>query len=204
VNTKQEEMWRGHFGDEYALRSPGNELSNRGFFTSVLRQNENKRLELGSIVELGAGVGSNLRALHWMYPGAELAAVELNDSAAGKLPAYVDLHLGSILDWEPTKKYELAFTKGVLIHINPDHLGMAYETLHRASSRWILIAEYYNPTPVEVQYRGHEGLLFKRDFAGEMLDRHKDLKMKGYGFVWKRDPDFPQDDITWFLLEKQA
>jgi spore coat polysaccharide biosynthesis protein SpsF len=25
-----------------------------------------------------------------------------------------------------------------------------------------------------------------------------------YGFAYHRDPAFPQDDITWFLLEKTA
>jgi len=63
--------------------------------------------------------------------------------------------------------------------------------------------EYYNPVPVEVSYRGHQGKLFKRDFSGEMLDKFKDLRLIRYGFVYHRDPSFPQDDITWFLLEKK-
>jgi spore coat polysaccharide biosynthesis protein SpsF len=25
-----------------------------------------------------------------------------------------------------------------------------------------------------------------------------------YGFAYRRDPNFPQDDITWFLLEKRG
>ena len=51
-------------------------------------------------------------------------------------------------------------------------------------------------------YRGHEGKLFKRDFAGELLDKYPDLKLIDYGFVYHRDTNFPQDDCTWFLLEK--
>jgi hypothetical protein len=34
-----------------------------------------------------------------------------------------------------------------------------------------------------------------------MLDRFPDLSLVEYGFVYHRDP-FPQDDLTWFLLEK--
>jgi spore coat polysaccharide biosynthesis protein SpsF len=45
--------------------------------------------------------------------------------------------------------------------------------------------------------------LFKRDFAGEMMDRYPDLKLLDYGFVYHRDPAFPDDDITWFLMEKK-
>ena len=53
-----------------------------------------------------------------------------------------------------------------------------------------------------IPYRGNEDRLFKRDFAGELMNRFPTLKLLDYGFVWKRDPVFPQDDITWFLLEK--
>jgi len=73
---------------------------------------------------------------------------------------------------------------------------------HRACNRYICLAEYYNPTPMEVPYRGHSGRLYKRDFAGEMLERFPDLSLVDYGFVYHRDPNFPLDDITWFLLEK--
>ena len=66
----------------------------------------------------------------------------------------------------------------------------------------MLIAEYYNPTPVEVTYRGHSRRLFKRDFAGELLSAYDDLQLVDYGFSYHGDPVMPQDDITWFLLEK--
>jgi len=53
-------------------------------------------------------------------------------------------------------------------------------------------------------YRDHTDRLFKRDFTGEMLDMFSDLELVDYGFVYRRDPIFPQDDITWFLLEKNV
>ena len=92
--------------------------------------------------------------------------------------------------------------KGVLIHIAPEELLEVYDKLYNSSKRYICIAEYYNPVPVEVQYRGHSGKLFKRDFTGEMLDKYSDLQLVDYGFIYHRDNNFPQDDITWFLLEK--
>ncbi|MBV7550115.1 hypothetical protein KW849_27925 [Pseudomonas sp. PDM26] len=57
--------------------------------------------------------------------------------------------------------------------------------------------------PVEAPYRGNSGKLFKRDFAGEMLDRYDDLHLVDYGFDYHRDRQFPVDDITWFVLEKR-
>jgi pseudaminic acid biosynthesis-associated methylase len=97
--------------------------------------------------------------------------------------------------------YDLTFTKGVLIHIQPDALSAAYDNLYRLSRRYIMVCEYYNPTPARLDYRGHKDRLFKRDFAGELIDRYG-LKLLDYGFVYHRDPVAPQDDATWFLMEK--
>lgn len=205
----QEVAWAGEHGDTYNRRSPGNEDANFHFFERVLNLGAQKRLgwpqiKPGSIIELGAGQGANLRALHRLLPAAELAGVELNRQAAQVLAATTHatrVYNASIFDWEPDRQWELAFTKGLLIHIHPDEIGMAYEMLHRAAARWILIAEYHNPTPVNVPYQGREDLLWKRDFAGEMLDRYPDLGLVDYGFVYRRDRA-PQDDLNWFLLEK--
>lgn len=93
-------------------------------------------------------------------------------------------------------------SKGVLIHINPDMLQKVYDKLYGCTSKYLLIAEYYNPKPVAIDYRGHENKLFKRDFAGELMDKFSDLTLRDYGFIYHRDPSFPQDDVTWFLLEK--
>lgn len=94
--------------------------------------------------------------------------------------------------------------KGVLIHIQPESLSSVYDVLHKATARYLLVCEYYNPTPVTIPYRGHIDRLFKRDFCGELLDRHEDLRLLDYGFAYHRDPDFPQDDINWFLLGKRG
>jgi spore coat polysaccharide biosynthesis protein SpsF len=92
--------------------------------------------------------------------------------------------------------------KTVLIHIEPSRLADAYKVMHAACGRYICVAEYYNPTPMHVPYRGHQNKLFKRDFAGELLDTYPDLRLVDYGFQYHRD-QAPQDDVTWFLLEKR-
>jgi spore coat polysaccharide biosynthesis protein SpsF len=97
---------------------------------------------------------------------------------------------------------DLVLIKGVLIHLNPEVLPQAYELLYRSSSKYICVAEYYNPTPIAVPYRGHEDKLFKRDFAGEIMKKFNDLRLVDYGFAYHGDSNFPQDDITWFLMEK--
>ncbi len=34
------------------------------------------------------------------------------------------------------------------------------------------------------------------------MDKYKDLKLVDYGFAYHRDMKSAQDDVTWFLLEK--
>ena len=201
--TPQENFWAGDFGNEYIDRNCGQELleSNLRFFSAALKQASH----ISSCLELGANIGMNLRALKLLYPDIDLRAVEINPTAANSLSEFIgddNVFRGSILDFPIGRQSELLLIKTVLIHINPVMLQAVYEKIYNASSRYILMCEYYNSTPVTISYRGHEDRLFKRDFAGEILDRYKDLKLVDYGFVWKRDPCFPQDDITWFLLEK--
>ena len=57
------------------------------------------------------------------------------------------------------------------------------------SKKYILISEYYNPTPVQVTYRGHKNRLYKRDFAGDLLKKFKKIKLVDYGFIYKNDPN---------------
>ncbi len=107
----------------------------------------------------------------------------------------------SILNAEVDRTFDVVFTKGVLIHIAPEQLDQVYKRIHDFSSRYILIAEYYSPSPVSIDYRGYKEKLFKRDFAGELMDKYSDLKLIRNGFSYHRGK-FPQDDLNWFLLEK--
>lgn len=198
----QEQFWRGEFGNAYSQRSPGDVVANYRFFELVLDRIFEDAQVLNSICELGCGVGANLKALRQHLPSVQLAGVEINEAAAAQAWAHGEIYRSSLLDWRPPKQWELAFTKGVLIHIAPDDLPKAYDALYQASSRYVVVAEYYNPTPAEVPYRGHAGRLWKRDFAGEMLDRYP-LELVSYGFAYHRDIDTPQDDLTWFLMEKR-
>ena len=201
--TPQEEFWAGEFGTDYIGRNNSEELlaSNLNFFTKALKQAG----RLTSCLEFGANIGMNLKALQLLYPGMHLEAIEINPDAAQQLTNLIgESHVfeGSIFEYPVATKVDLSLIKGVLIHIDPDMLDTVYEKLYQASNRLILICEYYNPTPVSISYRGHADRLFKRDFAGEMLEKYPDLMLVDYGFSYRRDPAFPQDDITWFLMQK--
>lgn len=200
--TEQEAFWAGEFGDEYAARNRGASwiASNLALFAKILARTNNVR----SVIEFGANIGLNLQAIRQLLPDAGLTALEINAQAVEELRKLrgIEIVHESLLVYAPAKSFDFVLIKGVLIHINPDALAGAYATLYKSSARYICLAEYYNPTPAAIPYRGHSDRLFKRDFAGELMKAYPDLRLVDYGFVYRGDPNFPQDDVTWFLMEK--
>lgn len=202
--SKTEEFWKGEFGIEYAKRNTGLVARNAVFFAKALLPVMGIR-QPQSVLELGCGTGQNLEALQLLLgTQTELEGIEINEQAAKACKVGI-IHVRSLLGLTGStwlRTWDLVLTKGVLIHQPPEELPRIYDMMYRASNRYIFIAEYYNPIPVEVEYRGHQGVLWKRDFAGELMDQHPDVKLVDTGFAYHRAPQ-PQDDLTWFLLEKQ-
>ncbi len=207
LQTAQEQYWKGEKGDEYQARNSGGKVgsveSNIDLFKKVLQcvPAEN----IGSLIEFGAGIGNNLRAWRHLLPACKLNAVEINEKAAAQIPRDVATHVGTFLVPLPPGparvQYDMTMTKGALIHVAPEALALAYDNLYRLSRRYILICEYYSPTPRTIPYRDRLEILYLRDFAGELMDKYPHLVCKGYGFTWRKDT-YPQDDVTTFLLEK--
>lgn len=201
--TPQEQFWAGEFGDEYLARNDGPRFAEAKL--ALFRAALAKTSGVSSVVEFGCNIGMNLIALAQLLPQARLHAVEINATAAAiareRLPQ-ARITEGSLFDYDTDPGCDLAFTCGVMIHLNPEMLPAVYARLAAASRKYVLIVEYYNPSPVTVNYRGHSDRLFKRDFAGEFLDANPEFRLVDYGFVYRRDPRVPLDDLTWFLLEK--
>ena len=215
MTSEQDSFWSHSFGNDYISRNNSSSFRASGinFFSRALRQAS----ALGNpglaprCIEFGPNIGINLAALNFLYPRMIQYGVEVNQKAAEELSKslpWVNVKNESILNFKPDMQCDLVLAKTLLIHIHPSNLPLVYKTLYDSSSKYILIAEYYNPTPVMIEYRGHSNKLFKRDFCGELLDLYSEaqykLKLLDYGFVYYRDPQFPQDDITWFLLEKES
>ncbi len=207
--TDQEKFWAGDFGREYSKRNAGSSMiaSNIAMFADIFRGRGN----VSSVLECGANIGLNLAALKTLFPNQTQYAIEINSHASKVLKENVpqcEVFEASVLDFEVDKfspgTVDLVFTKGVLIHINPNQLKCVYEKLIGLASQYLLICEYFNPNPVSIEYRGFKERLFKRDFAGEILALDSSLSLMDYGFVYHGDSNFPQDDITWFLLGKSS
>lgn len=203
LGTEQEDFWIGEFGDSYIARNDSDAIvaGNVQLFSQALRKTAPK-----SILEIGANIGMNLAALQVLFPTIEMTAVEINATAASELSRRFPgarVENCSVLDSAIDCQFELVLTKGVLIHLNPGLLSKVYRKISDWAERYVLFAEYYNPSPLSIPYRGHSERLFKRDFAGEFLSQHPEFDLRDYGFVYHGDPAHPDDDITWFLMERR-
>ena len=202
--NEQEKFWASNFGDDYIERNKVEDLlpAKISLFSDIIKNTSS----IKSFIEFGPNTGVNLIALKHLMPSANLNAVELNKNAIHvlkNLKICNNIWQDSILKFKRQHIADLSFTSGVLIHLSPEHLNYAYEALYKSSHKYILICEYYNPSPVELSYRGHKQKLFKRDFAGELLSKYSDLVLVNYGFRYYRDNNLPLDDITWFLMKKK-
>ncbi len=204
--TPQVDFWRGDFGDAYTDRnvaSPEQLQARRAMWVQIL--SHTLPAPPRSILEIGANLGINLRALRALT-SARLLAVEPSDKARQqlvdeKVVAASDVCGGTASSIDlPDRVADLVFTSGVLIHIHPDHLEASVREIHRCTARWIGAIEYFSDKPEMIPYRGHNDRLFKRDFGGFWLDTFPDLHVRAYGFVWKRVTGL--DNLTWWLFEK--
>jgi len=199
--TEQENFWEGEFGNEYTDRN--NEIiikNNVNLFEKIL-----KNISIKTIFEIGCNRGLNFKAIKLINQDISLNGLEINKYAYDILNSENicdNLYNDTIFNHNDTNKYNLVFTKGVLIHINPEKLNEIYKKMYNMSDKYILIAEYYSRDLREINYRGHSNKLFKRDFCNDIMKLYPELKIKDYGFIYHKDPLYPLDDITWFLLEK--
>jgi pseudaminic acid biosynthesis-associated methylase len=202
--TEQERFWATEFGNNYPSRNKGEELiaSNVALFSKILKN----CTSVTSIAELGCNIGLNLIALNRINKNFKLRGYEINTIAAkeaGSNNVAEIINTTVIEKLDTTSRFDLTFTKGVLIHINPEQLSNLYQNLYDLSKKYIMVCEYYNPTPMSIDYRGNKDKLFKRDFAGELISIYN-LKLVDYGFNYHIDTYHTNDDSTWFLLEKSS
>lgn len=198
--------WAGEFGAEYTDRNVASEEVMRIRTAMWARLLESFRgAPPKSILEVGCNLGLNLRAIPRLID-AELYAIEPNPQAREKVLADKVLPAERLFAGYGDKipvadgAVEMAFTSGVLIHVDPTNLAATMDEIHRVSSKYILCSEYFSPRAETISYRGHEGLLFKNDFGGLYMDRFPELELVDYGFFWKRATQL--DDATWWLFRK--
>jgi pseudaminic acid biosynthesis-associated methylase len=210
--TAQTQQWSSEFGKEYTDRNPHtidvmDELYRKQFgltrtelnlmFISNLDRSIN-------ILEVGSNVGAQLQGLQ--RNGFEnLYGIELQPYAvevSKQNTKNINLIKGSAFDI-PFKDsfFDLVFTSGVLIHINPHELHIAMGEIYRCTSEYIWGFEYYSDQYSEIPYRGSRNLLWKADFAKLYLDKYEDLEL----VKEKRFKYLDNDNVdSMFLIRKRS
>ena len=184
--TPQMETWRGRFGREYTDRTPHTVEDVEELYIGrygVGRLELNARFLGGldrsvSILEAGSGSGAQLACLERMgftnLCGLELQSYAIETAQAAGTD--IEIAQGSVLEMPlENGQFDLVFTSGLLIHISPSDLPRALSEIHRCSRSLIWGFEYFADEPAEITYRGHDNLLWKRNFAAAFLGQFDDL-----------------------------
>ncbi len=161
-------------------------------------------LGLRRILEVGCNRGHNLVALSRLLgPSAEIVGVEPNPHARSL--ARAESPTTTILAGDAyelpfrDRSFDLVFTWGVLIHVPLHSLAGALEEIHRVSAGYILAVEYFAEHETRIPYRGHDDLLWKRDFLRHFQEQSPDLSLVRRGY-W--GPEQGADRVNWWLLTR--
>lgn len=200
----QDLFWKQEYAEDYRSKNSAfdNELGKEGW-AKILNKAD---LIEKTYLEIGCNIGRNIDQLSLLDPELMPSAIEINPEALDFVRTRHSLaqsFCGPAQEAvQPSDAFELVFTCGVLIHIPPEDLLGIMAKMYDWSSRYIVIAEYFNRTPISIEYQGQSELLFKRDFGALFADSF-DVRLVDYGFLWGRIYDQAGfDDITYWLFEK--
>lgn len=204
-NSNQEKFWATRYAKEYIRKNKSfdHDLGSRAW-KIMLREIEGN---ICNYLECGCNIGRNIEQLNIILPELTPSIIEISEPAfeyvVGK-HSFQYAFNGAILDSDfPEKLFDLVFTMGVLIHIDPSQLLQHMEKMYHYSKKFVLMGEYFNRTPVSIEYQGEKDKLFKCDF-GKLFVENFDVKLVDYGFLWGHIYDASGfDDITWWLFEKK-
>ncbi len=204
MKTPQENFWEHEITETY--------VKDNSFFVEELGLiawdrilSKIKKSDITSYLDCGSNIGRNISFLKKVLPDAKASIVELAKEPYAKCLKDFEIDVsfhGAIKNAKFDTEFDLVFTNSVLIHVNPEDLLASMGRMYDLSSRYILINEYFNRTPVMIQYRGENDRLFKRDF-GKLFIENFNCKVVDYGFLWGHEFDNAGfDDITYWLFEK--
>ncbi|HEY8669331.1 MAG TPA: pseudaminic acid biosynthesis-associated methylase [Terriglobales bacterium] len=188
AKTLQIKQWESDFGRDYTDRNslePGAldalYQKNYGLTRSQLNQRFLEGIPVDArILEVGCNTGNQLLVLQQMgfreIHGIEVQGYAL-ERAESRVPGGRLLCASAFNIPYPSGYFDLVFTSGVLIHVAPEDVSRAMVEIHRCAGSYIWGLEYYAPETTEVNYRGHQSLLWKTDFAGLYLKEFKDLEL---------------------------
>ena len=211
--TKQIELWKSEFGKDYTDR---NEQTLEEMEEMYFKRLGYTRTEIYSefigdmnrslhILEVGCNIGNQLLCLQQMGLSS-LHGIDPQEYALKKAKERtqnITLKKGSAFNIPYEDGYfDLIFTTGVLIHIDPNKIKDALKEIYRCSKRYIYGYEYFADQTTEIPYHGKKKALWKADYAKLYLENLNDLKL----VKEKKYPHLENEKLldTSFLLKKKS
>jgi len=209
--TEQEKAWQNTFGIEYTNR---NFLSLQGLEDLYRNRFGISRSEMNlkflkhlnrslRILEVGCNIGNQLLCLKKMGFN-NLTGIEIQPYAVqvAKIRLKNIKIIQASISNLPFEAgfFDLVFTSGILIHINPVDIEKVLAEIYRCSHRYIWDLECFADEYEEIRYRGRKNLLWKTNFIRLWQESFPDLKLikeKQFKYL-----DGSGNIDSMFLLEK--
>ena len=196
---QQMDTWQNEFGNAYTDRNVVEWEIRLPAFQTMLGD-----LAIDRLLEVGCNRGHNLvAASHCLSPQTELFGIEPNAyalSIAQSLGHPIKALEGNAFNIPFNDgEFDLVFTSNVLIHVSLEDLPLALQEIYRVSNRYILAIEYFAEKETDIYYRGHNNLLWKRNFPKHYQKLFPNLTIIRDGY-WEAEDGF--DRSHWWLFEK--
>lgn len=188
MKTEQTNFWEGEFGKEYTDRNTFDQAGLNNYYLTNYGVSKDKMNEefLGTldknikILEVGCNIGMQLNALQRMgftnLHGIELQAYAVEKAKEVTKGINIIQGSGFEIPFE-AGSFDLVYTHGVLIHINPNDLSKIMGEMNRVSSKYIWGFEYFNEETKQIPYRGHDGFMWKSDYCSLFQKVNSALKV---------------------------
>lgn len=156
-------FWKGDFGDSYLKRNDVDWRRRVPFWTHIIEQTG-----ATSFLDVGCSAGWNMEAIRSLSPEYIMSGIDVNRGALDLAQAAgFDViegradEAGALFQGAA----EIVVTSGVLIHIAPEDLTGAMQSIVMASNRFVLAIEYDAREEAVVEYRGHLDKLWRRPYG---------------------------------------
>lgn len=202
--NQQEDFWMNRITEKYIQENTSfdEDLGLKAWERILFKVDKS---EISSYLDCGSNIGRNIRFLSKLLPSSSANIIEIALEPYNICLSEFKIDqsfMGPIKDASFSTQFDFVFSSGVLIHVHPDDLINSMQRMFSLSSRYIMIAEYFNRTPVMIDYHGESDRLFKRDF-GKLFLENFDCKIIDYGFLWGVEFDNAGfDDLTYWVFEK--
>ena len=188
--SSQLDRWQGEFGRAYTDRNQVDWHTRVGALKRIIPR------DVSSVLEVGANRGHNLVALKSL--GLDARGCEPADYARAEAVNQGLLVCAcSVYDlYDGGHTSDLVMTCGVLTHVPPARLDDALGRIVDVARRYVLAIEY-DGNDESIEYRGHQDMLWKRDYGKHYRRLFPELRVVQEGVLAS---EF--DGAAYWLLQK--